>query len=943
MRNLYWVLLILIFAFSLSHGNDLYRIRLSEHADAEYLNSSETLPIAVLSQGYLIIADKSQAALIESQGIEIFLIESDVVIDKLVFDMRHDEQSEGLDDVVFEEEGIRILRLDLSEKSLPGNEFDFMPVFQIHANFQYFEVVDLNIDKLLLPPGLDDLIDSVSRSNLFSNTRNLQNLGDRVAGSAVGEEAQNWIYNRLSSFGYDSLYLDEFTVYIQGANRDCRNVIAVKPGLVTPEAKIVIGAHFDAVPGSPGADDNGSGTSAVIELARVFKNIETNLTFVFALFDAEEYGLHGSRHYANNAYSNGETIIFMINLDMVGAEDNDEDMVRIYHGDDLKYINILQQLADSLLNFDASKAGTSSRSDHYSFQSLGYDVSFFQEWVFSDVYHTSGDNTNRMDFGYMTDVVKIAMATAYSVDWLASPNRSVSVTYPNGLPLSFAADELSSFEVRVEGIHGGSVVPGTAEFNCSIDGGDYVTVPLTEKSAGLYEVEMEGYPAGTPISYYVNAQEASTGLISGEVESKANAGSYLYFESLVFEDDFSLDEGWTVEGDAVVGQWERGIPSGDGINGDPVEDFDGNGWCYLTGNSSGDSNVDGGKTSLISPVFDLSGGYGEVRYSVWFSNSLDREDLFHVYVSGDEGQTWVKTGTLGPFSDDAAGGWQSRSFIVNKYIDFSSTVRVKFEVSDYGKESMVEAGLDGIKVLLHSSESFEIPEQTFLEWTKKQPFSAILKATGGVGVRRWSEINGSFSLVGLTLNPDGTVEGSPTRTGQLSLLAEAYDEVLNTAQRTLSFMVNEPVALHTFSLPGGMIRESYSQQLDADGGTGELIWIDKYGDLEETGLSLSSTGLVSGVVEDPRLIGFTVYISDITGSDQEWTYEMNFEYIDGDANGDNTVNVGDAVFIINHVFKQGPSPYPYLAADTNCDGDVNVGDAVYLVNHIFKGWPAPGC
>ena len=62
---------------------------------------------------------------------------------------------------------------------------------------------------------------------------------------------------------------------------------------------------------------------------------------------------------------------------------------------------------------------------------------------------------------------------------------------------------------------------------------------------------------------------------------------------------------------------------------------------------------------------------------------------------------------------------------------------------------------------------------------------------------------------------------------------------------------------------------------------------------------------------------------------------------DGDANGDATVNVGDAVFLISYVFLGGASPDPLDAGDANCDGNVNVGDAVYLINHIFKGGPGP--
>ncbi len=63
----------------------------------------------------------------------------------------------------------------------------------------------------------------------------------------------------------------------------------------------------------------------------------------------------------------------------------------------------------------------------------------------------------------------------------------------------------------------------------------------------------------------------------------------------------------------------------------------------------------------------------------------------------------------------------------------------------------------------------------------------------------------------------------------------------------------------------------------------------------------------------------------------------------GDANGDKAVNVGDAVYVINYIFKSGPAPTPLAAGDANCDHAVNVGDAVYVVNYIFKGGPAPCC
>ena len=66
-------------------------------------------------------------------------------------------------------------------------------------------------------------------------------------------------------------------------------------------------------------------------------------------------------------------------------------------------------------------------------------------------------------------------------------------------------------------------------------------------------------------------------------------------------------------------------------------------------------------------------------------------------------------------------------------------------------------------------------------------------------------------------------------------------------------------------------------------------------------------------------------------------------FMPGDANGDWTINVGDPVFLITYIFKNGAAPDPMEAGDANCDGGIDVGDVVYLVNYIFKNGPPPGC
>ena len=91
---------------------------------------------------------------------------------------------------------------------------------------------------------------------------------------------------------------------------------------------------------------------------------------------------------------------------------------------------------------------------------------------------------------------------------------------------------------------------------------------------------------------------------------------------------------------------------------------------------------------------------------------------------------------------------------------------------------------------------------------------------------------------------------------------------------------------------------------------------------------------------DFDIIGNTIYIADhfsIIALSGSGLYEC------GDANDDGNANVGDAVFLINYIFKSGIPPYNSHAGDANGDGTVNVGDVVYLVAYVFRGGPAPVC
>ncbi len=88
-------------------------------------------------------------------------------------------------------------------------------------------------------------------------------------------------------------------------------------------------------------------------------------------------------------------------------------------------------------------------------------------------------------------------------------------------------------------------------------------------------------------------------------------------------------------------------------------------------------------------------------------------------------------------------------------------------------------------------------------------------------------------------------------------------------------------------------------------------------------------------------VTYTVCYNDSCTRLDYFTTQVVITSQTGDANGDCTINIGDAVYLIAYIFKGGPAPMPLQAGDPNCDNTVNIGDAVFLVNYIFKNGPPP--
>tara|TARA_R110002073_G_scaffold118918_1_gene258282 strand:+ start:123536 stop:125839 length:2304 start_codon:yes stop_codon:yes gene_type:complete len=237
-------------------------------------------------------------------------------------------------------------------------------------------------------------------------------------------------------------------------------------------------------------------------------------------------------------------------------------------------------------------------------------------------------------------------------------------------------------------------------------GSGFAPIPATDNGDGTYSANLPGVACGTDVSYYFAASTDDGFTTTFPNDAPSNVFSVDVVSSIVeiFEDNFQTNTGWTVSGSVADGAWERDVPAGDGDRGDPLQDADGSGQCYLTDNVAGNSDVDDGTTILTSPAMDASNGNATLTYSLWYSNNVGAvDDSMTVQLSNNNGGSWTTIDTIGP--DSQGGGWNEYSFDLDSiFANPSSQVRIRFNVSDLGEGSVVEAGVDAVKLIESSCE-----------------------------------------------------------------------------------------------------------------------------------------------------------------------------------------------------------------------------------------------
>jgi hypothetical protein len=291
----------------------------------------------------------------------------------------------------------------------------------------------------------------------------------------------------------------------------------------------------------------------------------------------------------------------------------------------------------------------------------------------------------------------------------------VELRLPGGLPefVSPLGGDTLAIEVVPSDVD--QIVPGSGTFHVDTGSG-FQSSALDQDSANLYTAVFPASECLTPVAFFVSFQLESGAVLSLPAGAPQDVFTVLSSSDVVglFEDSFDTNQNWAVSGNATDGQWQRAVPN-NGDRGDPEADaeIDGAGFCFVTDNGNipnDNSDVDGGSTVLTSPVLDAAEGPGEtafLSYFRWYSNDFGgapNADIFVVEISNDGGASWTNLETVGPAGPGTGGGWIFVEHRIADIITPTANMRVRFNASDLGEGSVVEAGVDEVTIRLAACE-----------------------------------------------------------------------------------------------------------------------------------------------------------------------------------------------------------------------------------------------
>ena len=322
------------------------------------------------------------------------------------------------------------------------------------------------------PFDLQALVNEVDSNRLRADLQFVEGIRHRTAGATHLAAVRDSMKRIFVAAG---LYTEEHTFAY--SNSTGRNAIGTARGTGQSQKVVIVDAHYDTVSNAPGADDNGSGTVGVWEIARLLSRYPTKKTVRFIGFDLEEAGLIGSTRYVSNGIPAGDSIEGVLNFEMIGfytTQPNTQTLPAGFNilfpdaynavvgnqsrGDFITnvgntasaalgtlFANAAAQYVPGLRVVSLNVPGNGSiapdlqRSDHAPFWLAGHKALMLTDGANfrNKNYHTTNDKAAQLNFTFMSNVVKATLAAAAQLaeiqhgDWATTTvDKPVSTQTP---------------------------------------------------------------------------------------------------------------------------------------------------------------------------------------------------------------------------------------------------------------------------------------------------------------------------------------------------------------------------------------------------------------------------------------------------------------------------------------------------------------------------------
>jgi len=490
------------------------------------------------------------------------------------------------------------------------------------------------------------MLEEVSGTNLTTTVQHLQDYHTRNCYTPQSVEAQNWLAQQFTDLGFGVEIMD---FPMSGSASD--NVIATKVGTVYPDEYVICGSHYDSFSNNgdaPGADDNASGSAAVLEIARILSQYACDRTIIFCTFSGEEYGLYGSGAYASRCAEQGMNIQGYFNLDMIGYLQNGSSIHTdvIYPASAQELYDFYAAVCSTYLPEFIVEPGSLSGgdSDHTSFNDNGFMgiFPFEDSQNYSPYIHTSNDLVGP-SYNNEDQSVVFTKATLASVVTMA--NR---LNPPQNL-VALSGDQ-------VVALHW-SPLPDASIFNIYRD-----DVLIDYSNANSYTDN--AVVNGTQYSYYVTAIYTN----SGEESAQSNVVNATPMPPLTLPFTFDFENGSSY--------WELNQRWGLSTEAahSPTHS--------LTESPTGQYDNDELSQAVLRP-FNLDFGYTSAQLSFWNKFNLESGyDYMYVELSTD-GSNWTVLETF----NGSQPNWQKKTYALNSYLGESFVqIRFRFTSDNYVTE-----------------------------------------------------------------------------------------------------------------------------------------------------------------------------------------------------------------------------------------------------------------